>query len=298
MSNRYVVLTHRRILHVAGADSRHFLQGLISQDITLVNDTHSIWAAMLTAQGKYLFDFFVMAYGEDLLLDCDDSQAEALRKTLTLYKLRADVKIEDWGSSHHVVAALGDLSPLSLPLHAGRTQHFHGGEIIAMVDPRSEEMAARIIAPAGEAETWVLQRGYAQASIDDYETHRITLGIPRAGIDNVPQKTLLLENGFEELHGVSFEKGCYVGQEVTARTKHRANLQKRLYIVQADEPLPPTGAEILLGERVVGDLRSSHGTMGLAVLRNEAVEKAANGEGTLTINGVAVRAESPSWRAN
>lgn len=296
MSNRYVVLSHRRILRLSGKDCRSFLQGLVTQDVETVTASHSAWTAMLNAQGKYLFDFFLIADGEGLLLDCDSTQAEGLQRQLSLYKLRADVQIEDMQNAFHVIAAMGDVTPLALPEHTGRTERFNEGRIIALIDPRHAGMAARIVAPAGEAETWVLQRGYAQASIADYEEHRIQLGIPRAGVDNVPQKTLLLENGFEELHGVSFDKGCYVGQEVTARTKHRANLHKHLYIINAQTALPATGSDILLGERVVGDVRSVQGRIGLAVIRDEAVEKAQQGGDALKAGNTAIQAQTPPWR--
>lgn len=296
MSNRYVVLSHRRILRLSGKDCRSFLQGLVSQDVETVTASHSAWTALLNAQGKYLFDFFMIAEGGGLLLDCDSAQADELQRLLTMYKLRADVQVENLQNGYHVVAAMGDVTPLALPEHAGRTERFNEGRIIALIDPRHAGMAARIIAPAGEAETWVLQRGYAQASIADYEEHRILLGIPRAGVDNVPQKTLLLENGFEELHGVSFDKGCYVGQEVTARTKHRANLHKHLYIIEAKTALPATGSDILLEGRVVGDLRSAQGRIGLAVIRDEAVEKALKSNAPLQVGDIAIQAQTPSWR--
>lgn len=297
MSNRFVTLPHRTALRLSGKDVRHFLQGLITQDIEAVTESHSAWSALLNAQGKYLADFFIIADGEDILLDCDATQAQELQKLLTIYKLRADVTITSMAESHSILAALGDMTPLALPEHAGRTEHFHDGAVIAYVDPRSAAMAARVLAPRGEGETWVQQRGYAQASLPDYEQHRIALGIPRAGIDSIREKTLLLENGFEEMHGVHFEKGCYVGQEVTARTKHRANLHKHLFIIRAGEALPETGTDILLGERVVGDVRSTCGQAGLAVIRDEAVEKAVNGEQPLTAGGVALTAKKPHWRA-
>lgn len=296
MSNRYVLLSHRHILRLSGKDARSFLQGLVTQDVETVTGHHSAWTAMLNAQGKYLFDFFMIADGDSLLLDCDTNQAADLQRLLTMYKLRANMTIEDLQKQFHVVAAMGDLTPLALPEHAGRTERYLDGKVIAFIDPRHARMAARVIAPAGEAETWVLQRGYAQASMADYEAWRISLGIPRAGIDNVPQKTLILENGFEELHGVSFNKGCYVGQEVTARTKHRANLHKRLYIVRGTAPLPPAETPIMLGERVVGDMRSSAGKTGLAIIRSEAVEKAAGGEGKLQAADIALQATNPDWR--
>jgi folate-binding protein YgfZ len=297
MSNRFIVLPHRHLLRLRGKDARHFLQGLVTQDIHKVTADHTVWTAMLNAQGKYLFDFFVIADGEhDLLLDCDSSQINELRRLLGLYRLRADVAVEDLADSYHVAAAMGDPSTLALPPHPGRSEQFMGGKVIATIDPRCVDIGMRVVAPAGEAETWLVQRGYSRASLADYEAHRIALGLPRTSIDSVAQKTLILENGFEELNGVSFDKGCYVGQEVTARTKHRANLHKRLYVVKARGTLPENGGDILLGERVVGDLRSTCGNTGLAVIRSEAVEKAASGEAALSVAGLPLTARNPQWR--
>jgi folate-binding protein YgfZ len=297
MSNRYVMLPHRHILRLSGSDARSFLQGLVTQDVERVTPHQSVWTAMLNAQGKYLYDFFLIADGEHaLLLDCDTSQVEELQRLLTMYKLRADAVIEDMHQHYHVVAAMGNLTPLALPETPGRTERYNNGTLIAYIDPRHAGMAARVIAPAGEAETWVLQRGYAQSSLADYEAWRISLGIPRAGVDSVAQATLILENGFEELNGVSFEKGCYVGQEVTARTKHRANLHKRLYIVRGEASLPAPQTPIILNERIVGEMRSSSGRNGLAVIRTEAVEKATQGEGILQAEGVTLHANNPPWR--
>lgn len=297
MSNRFTVLPHRSLLRLRGKDTRHFLQGLVTQDIEKLDLHNSLWTAMLNAQGKYLFDFFVLAENDqDVLLDCDSSQIAELKRLLGLYKLRAEVNIEDLGESYHVAAAIGDSAALALPLYAGRTERFVEDTLIACVDPRSTQIGMRVLAPAGEAETWLIQRGFARSSLQDFETFRIRHGIPRTGIDSVSGKTLILENGFEELNGVSFEKGCYVGQEVTARTKHRASLHKLLYIVEAESELPTDGGDIVLGERVVGELRSSCGNIGLAIIRSEAVEKATSGAETLSLQGIALSAKNPPWR--
>ncbi|MCH2546687.1 MAG: folate-binding protein [Alphaproteobacteria bacterium] len=296
MSNRYVLLPHRTVLRLRGKDMREFLQGLITQDITKVTSQHSIWTAMLSAQGKYLFDFFVAVEGDSLLLDCDIDQAPQLMRLLTMYKLRADVHIENLGEEYHVLAAMGDVSALALPTDAGRTEYFADAHVTAFIDPRHAAMKARIIAPAGEGETWIIQRGYAQACVSDYETLRIQHAIPRAGVDSIPQKTLILENGFEALNGVSFEKGCYVGQEVTARTKHRAKLHKQLYQVQSKTALPAAGCDITLEGRVVGEMRSSLALQGLAILRNDAVEKSRSTAHSLLADGHDLTAINPPWQ--
>lgn len=294
MSNRYVTLEDRAVLALAGADVRTFLQGIITQDIESLTPTHSIYSALLSAQGKFVCDFFLIEQPEEIWLECAKAHAAKLYRLLHLYKLRAEVKISERTGELHVSAVMGDTDKLALPRTPGRTERFHDGVITVLVDPRHAELGARVIAPAGEGETWLIQRGFDHATPKDYVQHRIHLGIPEGDTDNVPDKTLLLENGFEELHGVSFNKGCYVGQEVTARTKHRANLHKLLHIVEAEAPLKP-GTPILLGDKEVGDIRSTHDGIGLALLRTDAVAKSTP-DAPLTANGQQLSARLPDWR--
>lgn len=292
MSNRYATLDDRAVLEVSGTDSRSFLQGLITQDIHIATSSYTGYSALLNAQGKFLADFFLIHRDENTVwLECAKAYAPTLLRLLALYRLRADVKLLDLTDKLNVHAVMGNIAQLALFESAGRTEHFHKDNIIAFVDPRSPQLGARVIAPLGEGETWLTQRGFARAALADYDCHRITLGIPAEG-DNIADKTLILENGFEELHGVSFNKGCYVGQEVTARTKHRANLHKLLFIIEGDaETLPKAGTPILLGEREVGQMRSSFGNIGLAVLRVDSADKDG-----LKVGDVGITAKTPDWR--
>lgn len=291
MSNRYVTFDDRAVLEISGADARTFLQGLITQDVNIITSIYSGYSALLTAQGKFIADFFLIHRDEQTLwLECAKAYLPTLLRLLALYRLRADVKLHDLSDKLHVHAVLGNIAQLALYETPGRTEHFHTDNIVAFVDPRSEKLGARVIAPAGEGETWLIQRGFVHAPLVDYDLRRIGLGIPAEG-DNIADKTLILENGFEELHGVSFTKGCYVGQEVTARTKHRANLHKLLFIVEGDQDLPESGTPILLGEREVGQMRSARGKHGLAVLRVDSADKAG-----LKAGDVAITATKPEWR--
>lgn len=291
MSNRYVTFDDRAVLEVSGADARNFLQGLITQDVNVISNLYTGYSALLTAQGKFLADFFLIHRdAETLWLECAKTYAPTLLRLFGLYRLRADVKLHDHTDKLHVHAVFGNVAQLALFEAAGRTEHFHQDNIIAFIDPRSVKLGARVIAPVGEGETWLTQRGFAHAALADYDHRRLALGIPAEG-DNLADKTLILENGFEALHGVSFNKGCYVGQEVTARTKHRANLHKLLFIVEGESSLPESGTPILLGEREVGQMRSSRGNIGLAVLRVDSADKDG-----LTAGEVVITAKAPEWR--
>lgn len=296
MSNRYCVLPDRRVLAISGADRVHFLQGLVTQDVTKISATHAAYSLLLNAQGKFLFDFFLIHPNEQSIwLEMDAAKADALMRLLTLYKLRADVTITPLSSSHHVIAVMGDTGALSLTEQAGRATDYPDAEgIIAFTDPRLAAMGARVIAEAGTGETWLQQRGFALASPGDYARRRVNHAIPEGDDDNIPERTLPLENGLDLLHAIDFNKGCYVGQEVTARSKFRANLHKALFSVRfaAKSPLPPAGTSVMLGEREMGRLGSSHEGIGLAVIRSEAVE---SGE-PLTADGQAMSISRPVWR--
>lgn len=293
MSNRYVVLSDRRILAISGSDRITFLQGLVSQDVTKVSPSHACYSLLLNAQGKFLFDFFIAHHNENTLwLDVAAGKIDALTKILSLYKLRADVTITPLTASHHVIAVLGDLSMLSLVDHSGRATSFPDiDEVIAFTDPRHASMGARVLAPVGIGETWLQQRGFATAMSEDYTRRRLALGIPEGDDDNIPERTLPLENGLDALQAIDFGKGCYVGQEVTARTKFRATLHKQLYRVEADADLPPAGTPIMLGEREIGRLGSHLEGSGLAVIRSDAV---ASGQ-MLSAAGIPLRVNAPEW---
>lgn len=260
----YTTLTNRAVLAVSGADAESFLQGLISNDMRKLAPGTMLYAAMLSPQGKFLHDFFLGRSGDTILIDCDAARVNDLVSRLTLYKLRAAVTIEKL--SEPVIAAWG-----------GKTEQGY-------TDPRLPEMGYRII---GAADT----KGWQQADIAAYEKHRLELGIPDGAQDVLIDKSFLLELGFEQLHGVDFNKGCYVGQEVTARSKFRGQVRKHIYQVKAASELPPLGTKILQDGAEVGELRSHAGNIGLAIIRIEAVEKNT----PLTADGAAISASFPTW---
>ena len=222
----------RRIYEITGADREHFLQGLISNDVRHLKDG-PVYAALLTPQGKYLADFLLVPRGETILLDIDGSIAEATVKRLSMYKLRADVTIVP--SALKVFRGTG-------PAPAG-----------AVVDPRDPALGWRLY---GETEG---------DDGSDWDAIRVAHLIPETGIELTPE-TYILEAGFERLHGVDFRKGCYVGQEVTARMKHKTELRKGL-VRLAIEGAAPVGTPIEAEGRTVGTLFTQSGGRAIAHLR-------------------------------
>ncbi len=283
-------LPSRALLYIKGEDRVPFLQGLISNDVTKVSPTKSIWAAFLTPQGKYLHDFFLCEQDATFVLEGEAARLEDLKLRLSRYRLRAKVTLELAGPDWIVAAAWGEdlFAKLGLPEIPGSTAIFETG--IAFVDPRLSAVGARIILPREGAQE-LLQANFTLASEQDYDSKRIACGLPDGSRDMEVEKAILLENGFDELGGADWQKGCYVGQELTARTKYRALIKKRLLPVRFEGTAPASGTAILQDGREVGEIRSVAGARALALLRLEALEKDAQ----LEAGGQVLEAEQPEW---
>ena len=207
----YVVLEDRGVLAISGDDARTFLQGLVSNDINKVTATRAIHAALLTPQGKYLHDFFIAeAPGGGLLMDCERARLEDLAKRLKLYKLRAKATIEDQSEQWRVAALPGGAGTAALGSDAGTTQAKDGG--VLFTDPRLAALGARAILPKDSAEATLSGLGLTAGDRTDYDILRLGLGVPDGSRDMVVDKSILLESGFDELNGIDWKKGCYMGR--------------------------------------------------------------------------------------
>ena len=292
--NSYILLEKRGLVTVGGPDRAEFLQGLISNDIDRVTPARAIWAALLTPQGKYLHDFFVTEIDGSYYLDCEADRLMDLGGRLSRYKLRAEI---DLGiGEHYVVLALpgeAALGHLGLPSQPGAARAVGGG--IAYVDPRLAAIGARAVLPRDEAESVLQAEGFEPGSMAAYDSLRLALGLPDGSRDLIVEKSILLESNFEELHGVDWDKGCYMGQELTARTKYRGLIKKRLMPVDIDGDIPAPGTPILLDGKDVGEMRSALDGRGLALLRLEPAEKALKGGGALTAGDATVTPRKPDW---
>ncbi|MFQ6018908.1 MAG: YgfZ/GcvT domain-containing protein [Kiloniellaceae bacterium] len=295
MDGRFgLVLEARGLLQAKGPDTRSFLQGVVSNDLEKLSGRRALWSAMLTPQGKFLHEFFLTlgpgAQGS-VLIDCEAARRDDLKRRLGLYRLRSKVEIAD-ATGRYAVAALfgGDaLETLGLPAEPGRAAAFAGG--IAYVDPRLAALGARAVLPRDGAPPALLDAGFAPAALHDYDTLRICLGVPDGSRDLEVERSPLLENGFEELGGIDWDKGCFLGQELTARTKYRGLIKKRLVPVAIDGPAPAPGTPVMLGEREAGVMRSAAGAVGLALLRLEHLGRG----GQFTAGQARLTPKKPDW---
>lgn len=282
----HVPLADRGIVSVSGQDASDFLQGLITNDIEKVSDTAAIYAALLTPQGKFLHDFFIALYKDKFLLDCEADRIPDLIKRLTMYRLRAKVDIAD-ETGNFAVGIMLTPGETDGDADAGSAKIRLDG--VSYIDPRHAGLGERMIRLIDADDTFPTDDMVLANNRAEYDAKRIGLGIPDSAADLVPEKSMPLEAGFDELNGVDFQKGCYVGQEVTARMKHRSLVKKRLFPVTFDGDLVPD-TPVLAGEVEAGRISSAAGGRGIALLRLDLVEK-----GELTANGLAVRAEKPDW---
>jgi len=269
--NLYVPLANRAMIAVGGEDARTFLQGLVSNDVDRVAPDRAIYAALLTPQGRYLFDFFIVEIAGTLHLDCEAVRHGELLKRLAMYKLRAKVTLRA-ADGLAVFAAFGDgaLAALGLDGAPGLARAIDGG--VVYTDPRNAKAGARAALPPEAAQAEFEKAGFRRAEFAEYDAMRMGLALPESGRDLVADRALLLECGFEGLNGVDFEKGCYVGQEVTTRMKRRALVKKLLLPVAIDGEAPSPGTKVMRDGVEVGELRSSQGNLGLALLRLDAME--------------------------
>ena len=252
---RLAHLQSRAVLGVSGSDRVSFLQGLVSNDVAQAAPGHAVWAAMLTPQGKWLADFFIFSDGERLLLDVEAEQAPELTKRLARFRLRADAEIEP--VPLQVYAAWNEAAPAGIT-----ADEAPAAPALQSPDPRLVQAGSRILGLGL----------VTNAAEDDYDTHRLALGLPNGSRDMEPQKSVLLEAGFDELGGISWTKGCYMGQELTARTKYRGLVKRRLVPIRTMAgTLPAPGSAVMSGGAEVGQLRSARGELGLALLRLDAL---------------------------
>ncbi len=261
-ARQFSLLPHRSVIAVGGPDRVE----------SKVAPGQAVWAALLTPQGRFLNDMFVVDGGTDtLLLETERERAAGLARKLAMYKLRSKVTVADRGEALEVAVAFGPDAAKALPI-AGTT---------SFVDPRLPELGVRVIAPAGGAAAALQAQGFSAAPAHVYDALRLGLGVPDGSRD--------LPVDFDELHGVDWDKGCYMGQELTARTKYRGLVRRRLMPVHVEGPLPEPGTLIHLDGKEVGEIRSGSGDRALAFLRLEAKD------GALIAGAARIVPEIPGW---
>jgi folate-binding protein YgfZ len=267
-------LDDRAVISLSGAEARAFLQNLVSNDVEKLAPGRGLYTALLSPQGKISFDFFLVEGDGAILLDVAAGTRDALLKKLKMYRLRSKVEIEA-RDEHGVYAALAGSHPPTRPTP-------YADRAITFPDPRHPQMPARSIGALAEMPAEV-------DGPDAYHALRLELGVPEGG-DFGFEKIFALDGGLDELHAISFEKGCYVGQELTARMKHRATSRKRPVLVIAEGALPPPGTAVTQGADI-GEIIAAHGARGFASVRLDKWDAAQSAQA----GGVAVTLNKPDW---
>jgi len=279
------LLPDRGVVKVDGDDARRFLNGLVTNDMAKVAPGKPCFAALLTPQGKIIVDFIVAeASAEDgggFFLDCPRALAGALVEKLNFYKLRAKVICEDLSEVLGVMAVWNN-----------------GGESdygLCYPDPRLPALGMRIMLPPHLAAEAAADLGAALADAESHEAHRIALGVPRGGLDFMYADTFPHEADMDQLNGVDFDKGCYVGQEVVSRVEHRASARSRVVPIAYDEFSHLPGLPVMAAGKQVGMLGSTAKGRGLALMRLDRIEDALAGGIALEAGGISIRTVKPDW---
>jgi hypothetical protein len=272
-----VEINGRALIRVAGSDWRSFLQGLITHDVERLDGGQARFAALLTPQGKFLADLFVIATEDGALLDVQRDRRDELLRRLTMYRLRAKVEIgvEDG------LAVLAFLS--ASPANAG--VQITGRDGMWVEDPRLPALGLRGYAPYDLGPGIRPESGGEEA----YDRHRLALGVPDPAQDCIPDKTYPIEANFDLLNGVDFKKGCFVGQETTSRMKRRGQIKNRMLPIVFGGAAPPFGTEVLNGDLRAGEVLSGREGRAMALVRLDRLD------GALTADGRPVAIERPSW---
>ena len=269
----FALLPSRAVIALSGEEASTFLNGLITANVEEVDQGIPAYGALLTPQGKILFDFFIQRDEERYLVDCSASQKPDLIKRLTFYKLRAQVDIADLSDTMGVAAG------------------WDGAELPgnAYPDPRSEAAGVRTMAAVDDL------KELDDAGEEAYEAHRIALGLADSDRDIGSGELFPHEANFDQVGGVHFTKGCYVGQEVVSRMRHKAKVRKRIVIAQGESGSLASGAEITTDGKVSGTVLSTMGTEGLALIRLDRLEETYANAGEINAGGARLTFRKPDW---
>jgi tRNA-modifying protein YgfZ len=276
-------LPDRGVVKVGGEDARNFLNGLVTTDVTLVRPGLGRFGALLTPQGKITIDFIITeapaGHGGGFLIDAPRALAKGLADKLGFYKLRAKVTVENLSDDLGVMA-VWDGEPSTKP-------------DLIFADPRNAALGWRVLVPEGLAQKVADLAGAELVESAAYDAHRIATGVPRGGLDFIYGDAFPHETNMDRLHGVDFDKGCYVGQEVVSRMQHRGTARTRTVRIALDGAAPEPGTAVVAGDKPVGTMGSSAGDAGLALLRTDRAIDALDAGTPLTSGGLAIRIADP-----
>ena len=290
--NNVYILEDRGILYINGTDAEKFLQNIISNDISKVNSNNSCFASLLTPQGKFLFCFIIVKHKSGYFIDCEKSQTEALFKQLSVYKLRSNLEIMNL-SNEFVIAAFNHEKFLlfdNAEDQPGNTIKYREDPIL--LDPRNKDLGARLIINLEKLYLSLKKLKLKDTGIDEYYKFSHNLGIPQKEMNKLQNKLFGIECNFEELNGIDFQKGCYVGQENTARIKLKNKLSKRLLPIHLLKGVINEGDSIFSGDAEIGKvLINSEYPFGLI----KYLDNNFNEENEFTCKNAVLKIKIPTW---
>jgi folate-binding protein YgfZ len=275
---RIAELERRGVVSVGGPEATLFLNDLITNDVAGLAEDGAGYGGLLTPQGKILFDFIVFRTGGGFLFDIRREAAAAFAKRLGFYKLRAKVEVADLTGQRTVFAAWGSETP---PAVSG----------VVARDPRVAALGFRGIAAPGIS---VAAPGYSPSHADAYDRHRVELGVPEGGIDFAFGESFPHDVDMDQIAGIDFKKGCYVGQEVVSRMEHRGTARRRFILAEGATALE-TGAALAANGRALGTIGSTSGNLGLALVRLDRAREARDAGIDVTAASVPVALRIPEW---
>lgn len=282
--NKYHLCLNKSILKISGSDRFNFLQGMVSNDLEILEKTDSIYCAFLTPQGKFLYDFYIINHKNFFYLECLKKKEDEIIKKFQLYKLRAEVS---FNKMQDMVSILINHN-LREKLEKNKIEY-----LIHFSDPRNKNFFLKVFGQRSATNFLQKNLGLSQIDQNDFEKIRISNSIPEAEKDIVVGKTLLLEVRFDKLNGVSWDKGCYIGQEVTAITNYRAKLKKQIYGVKIEGKI--SSNEITYNGKNVGILTSHMDDFGIAILNIKETENCINHKHSLKSNEALLTPFKPKW---
>jgi tRNA-modifying protein YgfZ len=274
------LLPDRGVVRIVGEPARSFLGGLVTAEVATVGADHAAYAALLTPQGKIVVDFLLAGAADGLLFDCPRDLAATLVQKLNFYKLRAKVTIDDLSASLGILAVWNEAAVAGTAGYA---------------DPRLPALGRRLVIEPDRAAATAAELGAVLTDPQEYEAHRIALGVPRGGVDFGYGDAFPHEADMDQLGGVDFAKGCYVGQEVVSRMQHRGTARTRVVPVSCEGPAPAPGTPITAGDKAIGTLGSSAAGRALALVRLDRATEALTSGVPLMADGVTLRPVKADW---
>lgn len=285
MSVSAVKLESRALIHLGGADAETLMQGLITFDMDRLKTYGGGFGALLTPQGKVMFDFFVLPFEGGFLLDTHGDVGADLLKRMTMYKLRADVQLKDMSEELSVVSVMGTSDAMSLSNKLGA----------CIADPRHIGLGYRLYVPFAETDSMIDEMGAILSEQVVYTAKRIELAVPEAPMDYAYGEVFPHDINLDQINAIGFDKGCFVGQEVVSRVKHRGSARKRIVMVSSAEMLPEPGTDIQSEKKSIGRLGSVDNHNGLALVRLDKVNDALESGHFINAGSARLTPALPEW---